>query len=299
MMVSDVGSGEKLMKQKLMHERMGHLNMRSLYELDRKEVLDGLSKLEINLNNNLLHEKCKSCIKGKQHRKKFGVKMRVNEMITSIMDKVSSDTAGPIKVHKHHIDNEKEIQIQIESIHGHIYYNIIIDEWSGKVFFKSFKTKDEIAGWVMQWCKDKQVETGKILKQFHSDNGTEFTSNALVSYLRNQGTKIMRSEVDTPQHNGKAERMNRTLSEMARTMLMHAGLSNLFWVEAFHVAVYIRNLCAAKYDNSKSVNEMWSGVKSSVKHIRVFGCDAHVHVSDDERKKMDVKSWKGIFVGYS
>ena len=45
----------------------------------------------------------------------------------------------------------------------------------------------------------------------------------------------------TPQQNGVAERMNRTLNERARSMRLHAGLPKTFWADAINTATYLIN----------------------------------------------------------
>jgi transposase InsO family protein len=45
----------------------------------------------------------------------------------------------------------------------------------------------------------------------------------------------------TPQQNGVVERKNRTVQEMARTMLMDLKLTHVFWVQVVHTVVHIQN----------------------------------------------------------
>ena len=78
----------------------------------------------------------------------------------------------------------------------------------------------------------------------------------------------------TPQHNGISERMNRTILEKARGMLHHAQLPMTFWKEAISTAVYIHNRCVTSSETI-TPEEAWTGNKPSIKHMRVFGCDAY------------------------
>lgn len=43
---------------------------------------------------------------------------------------------------------------------------------------------------------------------------------------------------------------------------------------------------------------MWLGTKPSVSHLRVFGCEAFVHVPQEKASKLDPKTKKCIIVGY-
>ena len=67
------------------------------------------------------------------------------------------------------------------------------------------------------------------IKCLRSDNGGEFISNEFNKYCNEQVIKRQLSASRTPQQNGVAERKNRTVLEMARTMLNEAGISDVFW----------------------------------------------------------------------
>ena len=72
-----------------------------------------------------------------------------------------------------------------------------------------------------------------------------------------------------------------------------------FWGEAVNTAVYIINCCPTKAVAAMTPAEAFTGVKPSVSHFKVFGCDAYVHISDHKRTKFDSKSKKCKFLGYS
>lgn len=75
-----------------------------------------------------------------------------------------------------------------------------------------------------------------------------------------------------PEQNGVSERKNRTVMEMARSMLYEKGLPKTFWAEAVYTAVYLLNRCPTKAVQNKTPIEAWSGQKPSARHRRVFGC---------------------------
>ena len=78
----------------------------------------------------------------------------------------------------------------------------------------------------------------------------------------------------TPQQNRKAERMNRTLVEMARCLLLESGLTNRFWAEDVQTANYVRNRCPSKYLNDNVTPEIWQKEKPDVSNFMKFGCKA-------------------------
>ena len=86
---------------------------------------------------------------------------------------------------------------------------------------------------------------------------------------------------------------------MARCMLKAQGLPDPFWAEAVNTTVYILNQSYTKTLQGKTHQEDYSGKKPSVLHFRTFGCTCYAHVPDTNRKKLDAKSRKCIFLGYS
>ncbi|KAL5759614.1 hypothetical protein ACOSQ2_018452 [Xanthoceras sorbifolium] len=102
----------------------------------------------------------------------------------------------------------------------------------------------------------------------------------------------------TPQQNGVAERMNRTLNERARSMRIHAGLPKLLWAEAVNTAAYLINRGPSVPLDGGILEEVWSGKEVNVSHLRVFGCISYVHIDSTEKSKLDAKSNKCVFVGY-
>ena len=72
-----------------------------------------------------------------------------------------------------------------------------------------------------------------------------------------------------------------------------------FWVEAINIAVYILNQSYTKMLKGITPQEAYSGKKPLVMHFRMFGCFCYAHVPDSIRRKLDAKSRKCIFLGYS
>ncbi len=104
----------------------------------------------------------------------------------------------------------------------------------------------------------------------------------------------------TPQQNGIAERMNRTLMESARSMMSLVHVPNQFWAEAVATAAYLRNRSSTTaLEEGKTPYEKWGGCKPNLEHLRVFSCVAYAHIPDCNRRKLDEKAEKLRFVGYS
>lgn len=68
----------------------------------------------------------------------------------------------------------------------------------------------------------------RVPKTIRSDRGGEHTGRNLIKFLESQGISVQLTTPYSLQQNGKAERKNRTLIEMARCMLRDANLPSLF-----------------------------------------------------------------------
>ena len=81
-------------------------------------------------------------------------------------------------------------------------------------------------------------------------------------------------------------------------MLSGASLGQEFCAEAVETTCYLVNRSPSSALEDKNSQEVWTGKKPSLSHLRVFGCDAYVHVPKEKRTKLDSKSEKYIFIGY-
>jgi hypothetical protein len=82
-------------------------------------------------------------------------------------------------------------------------------------------------------------------------------------------------------------------------MLNEKNLPNYFWAEVVAIVVYIMNRTPIVATHGMTPEEKFTGKKLDVSHLRVFGCITYVHVLDEKRSKLDPKTDKCIFIGYS
>ena len=88
--------------------------------------------------------------------------------------------------------------------------------------------------------------------------------------------------------------------ESARTMIAHAKLPNSFWAEAVATAAYVRNrLPTTAFKTPSTLYERWYERLPNMSHLKVFGCIVYTHIPDVQRQKLDKKTEKLRFVGYS
>ena len=89
-----------------------------------------------------------------------------------------------------------------------------------------------------------------------------------------------------------------SLMEKARSMLSGVGLGHEFWAVGVDTACYLKNRSPTSTLVDKTPHEVWSGKKPFIAHLKIFGCDAFMHVPKKKRSKLDNKAEKCIFVGY-
>ena len=86
---------------------------------------------------------------------------------------------------------------------------------------------------------------------------------------------------------------------MARCMLCFKGLHKKIWAKAVSCANFILNRVPTKFLKHVTHEEKWNGQKPNISNFKVFGCECWAHIPDNKRKKLDPKSHKCIFIGYS
>ena len=101
----------------------------------------------------------------------------------------------------------------------------------------------------------------------------------------------------TPQQNGVAERRNRTLMEMVRSMISYFSVPISLWGEALKTAMYILNRVPSKAI-PKTPFELWTSRKPSLRHIQIWGCPAEARIYNPHEKKLDSRTISGYFIGY-
>lgn len=86
---------------------------------------------------------------------------------------------------------------------------------------------------------------------------------------------------------------------MARSLLKEGNLSNHFWAEAVSTSAYLLNISPTKAVHGITPFEAWSGMKPNINHLRIFGCIGYALTPSQQHQKLDSKSKKCIFIGYS
>jgi transposase InsO family protein len=185
-----------------------------------------------------------------------------------------------------------------QSLGGASYFVTFMDDATRKVWAYPTRTKDRVFTIFKDWVAIVENRTDRKLKGLRSDNGGEYKSDEFVQFCRDRGIRREFTAPYSPEQNGVAERMNRTIQERIVSMLHHSGLSEGFWAEALLTAVHIFNMSPSRPLGSKIPQELWTRRKPDYGKLRIFGCEAYALVPRDERRKLESRSWKCIFLGY-
>ena len=137
------------------------------------------------------------------------------------------------------------------------------------------------------------------MKALRSDNRGEFISGEFKYFYRAEGIRRKLIAPHNPQQNGVVERKNRTTVGAARAMLHDQGLPIHLWAEACNTAVYVQNRCPHRVLGMSTLKEAFSGKKLDISHLNIFGSPVYIHVTKDAKKKLELTTEVGIFVGYT
>ncbi|GJR94121.1 putative ribonuclease H-like domain-containing protein [Tanacetum coccineum] len=257
--------------------RLGHLNFKNLNKLVKDNLVRGLPSKSFKNDHT-----CVACQKGKQH--KASCKAKIDRYVTHPLHTLHMDLFGPTSV---------------RSINHASYCLVITDDYSRFCWVFFLAKKDETSDILKTFIRQIENQLNQKVKIIRSDNGTEFKNRVMLEFCGEKGIKQEFSNARTPQQNGVAERMNRTLIEAARTMLADSHLPTTFWAEAVNTACYTFNRVRVTKPQNKTPYELLFGHKPILSYIRPFGCHVTILNTLSPLGKFDGKSDEGFLVGYS
>ncbi|KAI5333503.1 hypothetical protein L3X38_023634 [Prunus dulcis] len=257
------------------HKRFGHLNERSMKLLENQGMVHGLPHLE------QMSVVCAGCMLGKQHRDSFPLESTWRASYP--LELVHTDICGPMKT---------------DSISGNKYFLLFTDDCTRMSWVYFLRNKSNALECFRKFKAMTELQSGFKIKGLRSDRGGEFLSNEFNSFCAEVGIQRQLTVAYSPQQNGVAERKNRTVVEMAKSMLHEKCIPYEFWAEAVNTAVYLLNRCPTKALNKVTPFEAFTGRKPGVAHLKIFGSPCHVLIPSALRHKLEENSHKCIFVGY-
>ncbi|KAL5827481.1 hypothetical protein ACOSQ4_019278 [Xanthoceras sorbifolium] len=262
----------------LWHRRLGHISIERIKRLVKDGVLSTL-----NFTN---FETCVDCIKGKQTNKS---KKGANRS-SDILEIIHTDICCP----------------DMDS-YGQKYFISFIDDYSRYMYLYLLHNKNEAINAFKIFKAEVEKQCGKQIKIVRSDRGGEYygrytesgqAPGPFVRFLQENGIVAQYTMPGSPDQNGVAERRNRTLLDMVRSMLSSSNLPKSLWTEALKTAVYILNRVPTKAV-PKTPFELWKGWKPSLRHMRIWGCPSEVRIYNPQEKKLDPRTISGYFIGYA
>jgi transposase InsO family protein len=179
------------------------------------------------------------------------------------------------------------------SIGGSKYYLVIVDDYSRFTWVFFLQEKSQTQETLKRFLRQAQNEFRLSIKKIRSDNGMEFKNSQIEGFLE-EGIKHEFSSPYTPQQNGVVERKNRTLLDMARTMLDEYKTSDRFWVEAINTACYSINQLYLHQILKKTSYELLTSKKPNVSYFRVFGSKCFILIKRGRNSKFAPKAVNSI-----
>ncbi|GJY91453.1 retrovirus-related pol polyprotein from transposon TNT 1-94 [Tanacetum coccineum] len=237
----------------LWHKRLSHLNFKNINKLARQNLVAGLPSLTFSKDKT-----CSACKKGKHYRASFKTKRSFS--ISKCLNIL-------------HIDLFRLVKPQI--ISHNKYALVIVDEYSRYTWVFFLKKKSDAADCIMSFITKMENLNEVRVKELRSDNRTEFKNHKLEEFYDEKGISQNFSSPYTPKQNGVAERRNRTLTEVART-----------------ISIIVKRHRKTSYD-------VFRGRSPDISYFHVFGCPVHIHNHKDHLGKFDAKDDDGLFLGYS
>ncbi|KAJ9522181.1 hypothetical protein QJQ45_005236 [Haematococcus lacustris] len=180
---------------------------------------------------------------------------------------------------------------------GSLYLATFLDEFTRISVVMTMRSKAQVPDIVKQVIEQLETQSGQRCKAIRTDNGTEYVNKQMQQYCSDKGIIHQHSAPYSPEQNGAAERLNRTIMEKTRSIL-HAGRMGLqYWADAAKLSNYVRCVLPVT-DQPLTPWESFFGVKPDLSGLRVFGSDVWVHVPAQKRSKLEAKAVRGVFVGY-
>nr|GEW32269.1 retrovirus-related Pol polyprotein from transposon TNT 1-94 [Tanacetum cinerariifolium] len=132
-----------------------------------------------------------------------------------------------------------------------------------------------------------------------TDNRTEFKNQVLKEYFDSVGITHETSATKTPQQNGVVERINRTLVEDARTILIFSHGPLFLYAEAIATVCYTKNRSIIHRCFNKTPYELIQGRKPDISYLYVFGALCYPKNDREDIGKLGAKGDIGFFIEYS
>uniref|UniRef100_A0AAV1TEW2 Integrase catalytic domain-containing protein n=1 Tax=Peronospora matthiolae TaxID=2874970 RepID=A0AAV1TEW2_9STRA len=258
------------------HQRLGHLP----FDTVERMAKDPASGIKLTDRRRLT---CLSCAEGKQTKNSQSQKdTGVNAPIDRIGGVICSDPKGPMTP---------------KDRHGNRYLVNFIDHKSNYCRVFLAPTKDQAAKKIEHFLVFFEKRFNCRIHVLRTDGGGEYQNVDL--FCKRTGVARQVSEARNQASNGKAERMHRTVLNMARSIIFASHLPLTFWGDAVEYAAYILNRSPTSANLQRaSPIQVLTKVVPDLRNIVVFGSSCTVY-RDPRKNSLAQRSKVGIIVGRS
>jgi len=248
------------------------------------------------LTNQLMHRRmghssvfpvgvCDICLKGKQTKLPFCKSIPDERKATRILQRISTDVCG---------------KISPPTYNGYNYFVTFIDNFTNFCVTYLLHKKSEVFDKFKVYVTMVETKFQSRIENLRCDRGGEYISEEFRNFCKARGISVSYSMPRNPSQNGKSERMNRTLLEKVRCLLLDSNLEKDMWGEALMTATHLVNrLTTSTLPKGITPAECWYGFKPDLNKIKIFGCPAYSLIHKEDRKgKLCERSKRLFLVGY-
>lgn len=238
----------------LWHRHLGHISNQHIQRLVSEGILDPFDLSDFQV--------CIECIKGKQ----TNVRKKDVNRCGDVLELIHTDICGPFST---------------PSWNGQQYFITFIDDYSRYNYLYLIHEKSQSLDVFKNFKAEVENQLSKKIKAVRSNRGGEYYGRydgfgeqrlgPFAKYLMECGIVPQYTLPRTSSQNGVAERRNRTLKDMVRSMISHSTLLKSLWGETIKTTVYILNRVPSKAV-AKTPYELWTSKKPSIRHLHVWGC---------------------------
>ncbi|QRV96308.1 Retrovirus-related Pol polyprotein from transposon TNT 1-94 [Ceratobasidium sp. AG-Ba] len=263
------------------HKTLGHINVKTLKRLKETNAVDGM---EIAEDSEGLNFECNACMQSKAHVQPFPKDSRT--VASEIGELVVTDVWGPAR---------------IASIGKYKYYVSFTDVATRFTIIAFLRHKDETINGYESFEAMINTQKDKRIKRVRFDNGGEFVNKEWTDHTKLNGTILETTAPYSAQQNGIAERLNRTLAEKARAMMIEASAPKFLWSEAIAYACYLKNRTPTQVNGKfwKTPYELFWNKRPEISRLRPWGAKCYILNQGENVSKLDAKTFTGIFTGIS
>ncbi|GEM11020.1 gag-Pol polyprotein [Rhodotorula toruloides] len=247
-----LASGSATIELTTWHRRFAHLSLRSIDALARSKHVTGLKVDGSGRSKTSGSHVCNVCHVARSSRLPFP---RSDSIASTPLELVHSDV----------------LSINVPSLGGRRYVVTFVDDHTRMLWVEPLARKSDVFEAFVQFKAKVENESGRQIQRFRRDNGGEYMSRTFDDMLAEHGIIRESPPPYSPQSNGVAKRVNRSIVEGIVSLLAQAGAPKTLWAEALQAFVFVKN--------------------------RTWGSRAW-HTVTNGRSKLDDRAIPLIFVGY-